>query len=60
MPHGNGCTPDELRAKLWRFKASDDCRACPRPILFINTDVKRAFFSRVAEIAGYPGDQQIG
>lgn len=33
MPHGNGCTPDELRAKLRRLKDTDEFRKRPRPIL---------------------------
>jgi hypothetical protein len=37
MPHGNGCTPDELRAKLRRLKDSDGFKKHPRPIL-INED----------------------
>jgi hypothetical protein len=37
MPHGNGCYPDQLRAKLQRLKASDDFQRKPRPIL-VNED----------------------
>jgi len=37
MPHGNGCTPDELRDKLHCIRASDEYKARPRPIL-INED----------------------
>lgn len=37
MPHGNGCTPDELRAKLQRLKASESYRNRPRPIV-VNED----------------------
>jgi hypothetical protein len=37
MPHGNGCTPDELRAKLRQLKASEPYRTRPRPIL-VNED----------------------
>ncbi|MFW6189642.1 MAG: hypothetical protein ACOC7T_04335 [Planctomycetota bacterium] len=37
MPHGNGCTPEELRDKLRRLKAADEYRQRPRPIC-INED----------------------
>jgi len=37
MPHGNGCLPDELRAKLRRLKEADQDQKRPRPIL-INED----------------------
>ena len=37
MPHGNGCTPDQLRAKLRRLKGSDEFTRHPKPIL-INED----------------------
>ncbi len=37
LPHGNGCQPDELRAKLRRLKASAEFQRAPRPIL-INED----------------------
>jgi hypothetical protein len=37
MPHGNGCHPPQLRAKLQKLKASDDFRRKPRPIL-VNED----------------------
>ncbi len=37
MPHGNGCTPEQLRRKLQRLKNSDEHRRKPRPIL-INED----------------------
>jgi len=37
MPHGNGCLPEQLRAKLRRLKASDEFQRQPRPIL-INED----------------------
>jgi hypothetical protein len=36
-PHGNGCTPDRLRAKLRTLKASAEFQRRPRPIL-INED----------------------
>jgi len=37
MPHGNGCTPERLRAKLRALKDSAPFRARPRPVL-INED----------------------
>jgi len=37
MPHGNGCTPEQLRAKLRVLKESEAYRRRPRPIL-INED----------------------
>ncbi len=37
MPHGNGCTPDQLTAKLRRLKGMDEYRERPRPIV-INED----------------------
>jgi len=37
MPHGNGCTADELRAKLRRLKETDEFRRRPRPIV-VNED----------------------
>jgi hypothetical protein len=37
MPHGNGCTPAELRDKLRRLRSLDEYKARPRPIL-INED----------------------
>jgi hypothetical protein len=37
MPHGNECTPEELRAKLRRLKESASYRRRPRPIL-VNED----------------------
>jgi hypothetical protein len=37
MPHGNGCMPDSLRAKLQKLKASDDFKRKPCPIL-VNED----------------------
>jgi hypothetical protein len=37
MPHGNGCTPDELRAKLRALKETEAYKRRPRPIL-INED----------------------
>jgi hypothetical protein len=37
MPHGNGCQPDALRAKLQKLKASPEFQRKPRPIL-INED----------------------
>jgi hypothetical protein len=37
MPHGNGLKPDELRAKLQRFKATDEFKRNPKPIV-INED----------------------
>lgn len=37
MPHGNGLQPDELRAKLRRFKETETFRKNPKPIL-INED----------------------
>jgi hypothetical protein len=37
MPHGNGCTPDELRAKLQKLKDTDELKKHPRPIL-VNED----------------------
>ncbi len=37
LPHGNGCTPDELRAKLRRIRETDAYRRRPRPIV-VNED----------------------
>jgi hypothetical protein len=37
MPHGNGCTPDRLAAKLRAAKASEAYRARPRPVM-VNED----------------------
>ena len=37
MPHGNGLTPDQLRAKIRRLRQSDEYAARPRPVL-INED----------------------
>lgn len=37
MPHGNGYTPDELRAKLQKLKNTDEFKKHPRPIL-VNED----------------------
>ncbi|MFO8007854.1 MAG: hypothetical protein R6V05_08970 [Candidatus Brocadiia bacterium] len=37
MPHGNGCTPGQLAAKLRRLKGMDEYRERPRPIC-INED----------------------
>jgi hypothetical protein len=37
MPHGNGCTPERLAAKLGRLRTCDEYTAHPRPIL-INED----------------------
>lgn len=37
MPHGNGCRPGKLRAKLRALKASPEFQSCPKPIL-INED----------------------
>ncbi len=37
MPHGNGCTPDQLRDKIRRLRDVDEYKARPRPIL-INED----------------------
>ena len=37
MPHGNGCTPAELTAKLRRLKETDEYRQRPRPIV-VNED----------------------
>jgi hypothetical protein len=37
MPHGNGCTPGHLRAKLRRLRSFEEYKARPRPIL-INED----------------------
>jgi len=37
MPHGNGCTPEQLKAKLRLLKDTDEYTARPRPIL-INED----------------------
>ncbi|NLF38036.1 hypothetical protein GX586_01235, partial [bacterium] len=37
MPHGNGCMPGQLRAKLRRLKATKEFQRRPRPIL-INED----------------------
>lgn len=37
MPHGNGCTPTELREKLIQLRAQPEYKAHPRPIL-INED----------------------
>ncbi len=37
MPHGNGCRPEQLAAKLRKFKGSPAYRARPRPVL-INED----------------------
>jgi len=37
LPHGNGCTPAELRTKLQRIKATAEYRKRPRPLL-INED----------------------
>ncbi len=37
MPHGNGCTPEQLRDKLRTLKATDQYREHPRPIV-VNED----------------------
>ncbi len=37
MPHGNGCTPEQLAAKLRRLRESDEYRAHPKPIC-VNED----------------------
>lgn len=37
MPHGNGCTPEQLRSKLKALKSSEAYLRRPRPI-FINED----------------------
>ena len=37
LPHGNGCTPEQLRAKLGRLTRMDEYAARPRPIV-INED----------------------
>jgi hypothetical protein len=37
LPHGNDCTPDELRAKLRRIRDMEAYRVRPRPLL-INED----------------------
>lgn len=37
LPHGNGCTPADLRAKLMRLKDAPEYRARPRPIV-VNED----------------------
>ncbi|MFP4580284.1 MAG: hypothetical protein ACLFQ6_06110 [Candidatus Sumerlaeia bacterium] len=37
MPHGNGCTPEQLQQKLLDLKAQPEYKARPRPIL-INED----------------------
>jgi hypothetical protein len=37
MPHGNGCTAEELAAKLRRLKQADEYRQRPRPIV-VNED----------------------
>lgn len=37
LPHGNGCTPAELTAKLRALKASDTYTSRPRPVL-VNED----------------------
>ena len=37
LPHGNGCSPDALRAKLRRLKEMEGYRRRPRPLL-INED----------------------
>jgi hypothetical protein len=37
MPHGNGCTPDELRTKLQQLKGSEAYRGRPCPIV-VNED----------------------
>ncbi len=37
FPHGNGCTPERLRAKLSRLKESDEYRRRARPIV-VNED----------------------
>ncbi len=37
MPHGNGCTPEALAAKLRRLKEMDEYRDRPRPIC-VNED----------------------
>jgi hypothetical protein len=37
MPHGNGCAPDELRAKVQQLKGSETYRDRPRPIV-VNED----------------------
>jgi hypothetical protein len=39
LPHGNGCTPDQLRDKLRRLKESDAFRDRPRPIVINEDDV---------------------
>lgn len=37
MPHGNGCTPEELKAKLRELKGMDEYRKDPHPIV-VNED----------------------
>lgn len=37
LPHGNGCTPEELRDKLRRWRETDAFRKRPRPLL-VNED----------------------
>lgn len=37
LPHGNGCSPSELRDKLRRIKSSDEYRKRPRPVV-VNED----------------------
>jgi len=37
MPHGNGCTPEELKGKLRELKAMDEYRKRPHPIV-VNED----------------------
>jgi hypothetical protein len=117
MPHGNGCTPEELKEKIARLREQPEYKERPRPICInedtiyvenleaaveqyaswgfycqgygsqyqdrtnwkvrdredsyeelsgyqtvpvnwgINTDVKRAFFEKVAEITGAGGER---
>ncbi|MGD2174118.1 MAG: hypothetical protein PVJ27_01855 [Candidatus Brocadiaceae bacterium] len=37
MPHGNGCTPEQLREKICRLRDMDEYRERPRPVC-INED----------------------
>jgi len=37
LPHGNGCSPDQLRAKLRAIRATDSFKRKPRPIV-VNED----------------------
>lgn len=37
LPHGNGCTPEQLKAKLRRLKEAEEYKKRPRPIV-VNED----------------------